>query len=288
MFVPRAGASVPALPDFPALAAQLRADLGRRLLPQASGFPPSERDHVHRVTGRPLPPGVERPGFFGRILTAVGINEDVWAKELARRDAAIKKATLDYQTALANWQILLYRDACATLVREIRSQCDRLANLRREADAVIAGATGRARSAALRTFLETFPIASASIEGIGQVRIAALEGAGIDTAADITSKALEAVPGFGPVLSKRVLAWRKACEAGFTAPATAGAPATSAPALAAIRGKGNSLEVAIRDGLTKLDRMIAAEAARLAGVRADLDRLARDLAQARADRAVMA
>lgn len=288
MFVPRAGASGPALPDFPALATQLYADLRRKLLPQAPGVPPSEHDHTRRVTGRPLPPGVERPGFFGRILSAVGISEDVWAKELGRRDAAIGTAALGYQTALINWQNAQHRDAIATLVREIGSQCDRLANLRREADTVIAGAMGHARSAALRTFLESFPIASASIEGIGQTRIAALEAAGIDTAADVTGKALVAVPGFGPVLSKRVLAWRKAHEAGFAAPATMGAPAASTPALAAIRGKGTSLEVAIQDGLAKLDRMITAEAGRLAAVRADLDRLARDLAQARADRAMMA
>ncbi|WP_043838398.1 helix-hairpin-helix domain-containing protein [Muricoccus aerilatus] len=288
MFAPRGGASVLALPDFLALAAQLRAELGRRLLPQTPGPPPSERDHTSGVIGRPLPPGVERPGFFGRILNVVGISEGVWAKELARRDGAIENAARAYQAALANWLIVLHRDAIATLAREIDSQCDRLANLRREVDDVITGAAGRASSAALRTFLEAFPIASASIEGVGRVRIAALEGAGIDTAADVTSRALGAVPGFGPVLSKRVLAWRKACEAGFKAPAAAGTPAASTPALAAVRAKGKSLEVTISAALAKLDGMITAEAARLAGVRADLNRLARDLAQARADQAMMA
>ncbi|WP_137177547.1 helix-hairpin-helix domain-containing protein [Roseomonas sp. AR75] len=288
MFVPRAGAAVPALPDFPALAAQLRAELGRRLLPRAPGTPPSEGDYARRVTGRPLPPGVERPGFFGRILDLVGISEDSWAKEIARRDAAFQRAQLVYQTALANWRAEVHRDAIATMVREIGSQCDRLANLSREADAAIAGAAGRSRGAALRTFLETFPIASASIEGIGRGRIAALEGAGIDTAADVSSKALATVPGFGPVLSSRVLSWRKACEARFKAPATEGVPVTNTPALAAIRGKATSLEAAIRAGLAKLDHMISAEAARIGGVRADLDRLARDLAQAGADRAMMA
>lgn len=288
MFVPRAGASVPALPDFAALAALLRNELKRRLLPQATGTPPSERDHARGVTGRPPPPGVERPSFFGRILNAVGIGEGSWTKEIAKRDSAIEQARRAYETALADWQTAVHRDRIATVVRDMASDCGRLANLRREADAVVSGAAGRARGAALRTFLETFPIASASIDGIGPARIAALEGAGIDTAADVSSRALEAVPGFGPVLSKRVLAWRKDCEAGFTASATSGRPATNSPALAAVLAKGTSLEAAIRDGLVRLDYMIAAEAARLTGVRADLDRLARDLAQVNADRAIMA
>lgn len=288
MFFPRTGASVPALPDFAALAVKFRTELGLRRVPTPQGAPPSERDYANRVVGSPVPQGVQRLGFFGRILSAVGIREDAWATELARRSDAVEAATLKYQTALANWQIARHRDAITTLVQEVNAQCDRLANLRKEADIVIAEASSRARSAALRTFLENFPIASASIEGVGRVRIADLEGAGIDTAADVTIKALHAVPGFGPVLSQRVLDWRKACEAGFKAPATASAPTPNTPALAAIRSKGSSLEASIHDGLAKIDRMIAAEAARLAGVRGDLDRCALDLAQARADRAMMA
>lgn len=287
MFAPRAGASAVAIPDFRALAATLLADLRRKLLPQIPGAPPSEHDHARRVTGTPLPTGLERPGFFIRILSAIGISEDVWAKELARRNASLEKANEAYHAAWIQWQITRHRDAIAAKVRDVEYQCDRLTNLRRETDTVIAGASGQARTAALRTFLESFPIASASIEGIGRARVSALEAAGIDTAADVTNRALAAVPGFGPVLSKRVLAWRKVHEARFVAPATTGTLTANSPALATIRSKGTSLEVAIRDGLSTLDRLIAAEAARLAGVKADLDRLARDLAQARADRAMM-
>jgi DNA-binding helix-hairpin-helix protein with protein kinase domain len=288
LFVPRPGASTPALPDFLALAALLRAQLKKRPLPPAPATPPSERDHARRVTGKALPPGVVQPGFFGRIITAVGMKENLWAKELARRDAAVENAKAAYATALADWQATRSRNAIATVIGALDTQCDRLANLRREADAALAASAGRARSAALRTFLEAFPIASAAIEGIGRSRIAALEGAGIDTAADVSSRALEAVPGFGRVLRKRVLNWRRACEAQFTAPTPMGASPLVAPALASIRAKGSSLEAAIRAGLTDLDQMIAAEAARLSGVRAELDRLARDLAQVRADRAIMA
>ncbi len=288
MFVPRGGAATPALPDFSKMAAHVRAELGQRVLPKAPGFLPSEGNHARRVTGSPVPPALKRPGILDRVLHAVGIGENVWANELTRRDAVVEKTRLAYQAALANWQTALHRDAIASLIRDIGSRCDRLANLHREADAVTVGAAARARNDTLRTWLEAFPIASASIQGVGTTRIAALEGAGIDTAADVTVKALETVPGFGPVLSKRVLAWRKACEVRFKDPTTAGMPAVSAPALAAIRAKGSSLEAAIRDGIVQLDRMIATETARVSGVEADLDRLARDLAQARADRAIMA
>jgi DNA-binding helix-hairpin-helix protein with protein kinase domain len=287
MFTPRGSVAAPDIPDFGALAARLRGELKRRSVPASPGPAPADRDHAHSVTGAPPPPGLHPPSFFGRLLKAVGIGDDPWGKELARRNTDLRNATLAYDAALTQWKDPLHRDKIANLVRDLHTQCDRLGKLPKEAAGVISGAISQARSASLRAWLETFPVASASIEGIGRGRIAALEGAGIDTAADVTSHTLKSVPGFGPVLSQRLLDWRKACEAGFTAAPTVAMPPSAVTALATVRAKGSSLDAAIRDGLGKLDRMIEDETARLSGVRLQLERLARCLAQARADRARM-
>lgn len=71
------------------------------------------------------------------------------------------------------------------------------------------------RDRQLRSYLEGFDIARASIKGIGHSKLAALASYGIDTAADIRYKDIMNVPGFGEALTKRLLEWRKKYEVRF-------------------------------------------------------------------------
>jgi DNA-binding helix-hairpin-helix protein with protein kinase domain len=64
-------------------------------------------------------------------------------------------------------------------------------------------------------YLERFDIAAADIPHIGDGRKAMLSAYGIDDAADITRKALEAVPGFGHFLIMQLITWRQSLEATF-------------------------------------------------------------------------
>lgn len=67
----------------------------------------------------------------------------------------------------------------------------------------------------LKRYLDTIQISAASIEGIGQGRIATLQSYLIETAGDIDYIRLMSISGFGRVLVSRLLDWRKACEAKF-------------------------------------------------------------------------
>jgi DNA-binding helix-hairpin-helix protein with protein kinase domain len=67
----------------------------------------------------------------------------------------------------------------------------------------------------LRHYLEQFDIAAASIPHIKDGRKAMLSAFGIDNAADVSRKALEAVPGFGQFLIIHLLTWRQSLEATF-------------------------------------------------------------------------
>jgi DNA-binding helix-hairpin-helix protein with protein kinase domain len=70
-------------------------------------------------------------------------------------------------------------------------------------------------AAQLTAFLDRCPLDGAQIKGVGEAKIAVLQSYGIETAADIVDQKVLAVPGFGPVLLKRLKAWRKQQEARF-------------------------------------------------------------------------
>lgn len=67
----------------------------------------------------------------------------------------------------------------------------------------------------LARFLERFDIASADIPQVRDSRKAMLSSYGIDNAADVNVKDLEAVPGFGDFLIRQMMAWRRSLEAKF-------------------------------------------------------------------------
>jgi DNA-binding helix-hairpin-helix protein with protein kinase domain len=67
----------------------------------------------------------------------------------------------------------------------------------------------------LESFLDQFELDDAKIEQIGPGRKQTLESYGIETAADLSWKALERVPGFGPVFQSRLMNWRTSLENRF-------------------------------------------------------------------------
>ena len=64
-------------------------------------------------------------------------------------------------------------------------------------------------------YMDRFKIQNATIDGIGQGRMATLQSYGIETAGDITEYKILSIPGFGPSLTSRLLAWRRWHEQSF-------------------------------------------------------------------------
>jgi len=81
-----------------------------------------------------------------------------------------------------------------------------------------------ARDRQLDEYLQKCFICNARISGIGPVRITTLESYGIETADDITEYQVSQVPGFGPVLTSDLLAWRTVKERQFNFDARRGVP----------------------------------------------------------------
>ncbi|WP_256598326.1 topoisomerase DNA-binding C4 zinc finger domain-containing protein [Nitrosospira sp. Nsp11] len=103
-------------------------------------------------------------------------------------------------------------------------------------------------------FLDRFTIRQAQIPGIGPAKTAMLASFGIETAADVTQQAVLAVPGFGEVMTTKMLAWRGGHENKFRYNATRSASDVQAENALKSRyaAKKRELQLKIRSGLAGL------------------------------------
>ena len=111
------------------------------------------------------------------------------------------------------------------------------------------------REARQRTaYLDRFSIRHANISGIGPAKTATLISFGIETAADVNRSAVLNVPGFGKVMTSKLLDWRRKHEARFRYDPTPNAQDVANER--AFRGRFAAekakLESAIRNGLGTL------------------------------------
>ncbi len=67
----------------------------------------------------------------------------------------------------------------------------------------------------LQAYLDRFSIRSANISGIGPAKTATLISFGIETAADVNQSTVLRVPGFGDVMTSKLVAWRRGHESRF-------------------------------------------------------------------------
>lgn len=103
-------------------------------------------------------------------------------------------------------------------------------------------------------FLDRFSVRNANISGIGPAKTATLISFGIETAADLNRSAVLRVPGFGVVMTNKLMAWRRKHEARFRYDRTPNAQDVADEK--ALRSKFVSqkanLEATIRKGLNTL------------------------------------
>lgn len=126
-----------------------------------------------------------------------------------------------------------------------------------------------------QVYLDGFSIRGANISGIGPAKTATLISFGIETAADVNQSAVLRVPGFGDVMTGKLVAWRREHESRFRYDQTPNAQDVTDER--ALRGRfaleKAKLESTIRNGLGTLRN-----------AKSSLDALP---AKARSDRALM-
>lgn len=137
-------------------------------------------------------------------------------------------------------------------------------------------------------FLEKYFIDGGRIKGIGLALKAVLLSYGIETAADITRKALEEVPGFGAARTSELLKWRTSIERQFRFDSTQGVDPRDIAALdQRYAVKRQELERSLRAGPQELQMLRRMAIQRRDSLIPELQRVGVGLAKAEADAALV-
>jgi DNA-binding helix-hairpin-helix protein with protein kinase domain len=153
-------------------------------------------------------------GMGWGVLLLIPAGVLLFGRESGQNDILQRKSQADrqWQEALTNWE----RHAGPGAFEEKRSDLARTAalyrvlpNAERE---MLAALDQKKRELQLRKHLESYKIARASIDNIGDGRKLTLRSFGIETAWDITRQAVLVVPGFGPALTSKLTDWRQSVE----------------------------------------------------------------------------
>jgi DNA-binding helix-hairpin-helix protein with protein kinase domain len=143
-------------------------------------------------------------------------------------------------------------------------------------------ATAEARQK--RQFLERHFIDGVTISGVGPAKKAALRSFGIETAADVTWNKVISVKGFGEVLTRAVVDWRKACERRFVFnPNLAVTEADKNAVRSKIATRKRTLEITLNAGAAELQRLRQDMITKANTFSPRLQAASKQLAQAQAD-----
>ncbi len=141
-----------------------------------------------------------------------------------------------------------------------------------------------AESRQKQRFLERCFIDSANIPGVGLAKKSALRSFGIETAADVTRYKVQAVRGFGEVLARAVVDWRKSCERRFVFnPHNAVSEADRNAVRAQIAARKRVIESSLITGISDLQRLRQEAAIKFNALYPQMEAAAKKLAQAQAD-----
>ena len=142
----------------------------------------------------------------------------------------------------------------------------------------------QSRDRQLYRYLDSFRIDRANINGIGPSRKANLQSFGIETAADVTERAVLDVPGFGPSYTRKLLYWRRAIESRFVFnPAKGIDPADIQALERELTGIRLALEQVLNNGPSLLRQISNHVKATREVIRPALEDSIQKLAQAEAD-----
>ena len=215
------------------------------------------------------------------------LGESERSAERHQREAALKEAMS--ATAEAETDARL-----ASGVDEFTARRQRLMGLRNDYLSLasieqreIAALQSTAQSRQLRKFLEAIFIDDADISGVGPAKKAALRSFGIETAADVEWNRVNAVKGFGNVLTLAVVQWRQHCERRFRFdPQRAVAQADIDAVKAKCAHRRKQVEVELAKGPNDLRIIQQQGQTKASAIQAKLATVATRLAQARADMTV--
>lgn len=238
------------------------------------------------VTPSPLPPGIKQEGnitFLRIIIVGVALwlfavipgawffvlggawwawatvgdmGGDERKAERTKRQAARDAAQKAYDQIVARVRQEISPEVFSKKKQELARLRDEYQHLPEREKTEIANLHATAEARQRHQFLERHFIDAVSISGVGPAKKAALRSFGIETAADVTWNKVIAVKGFGEVLTRAVVDWRKACERRFVFnPHLAVTEADKNTVRAQIATRKRTLEITLNAGAAELQRV---------------------------------
>lgn len=266
------------------------------------------------VKPTPLPPGVTQNGMiaFWRIVivgVAFGLFAIIpaawflilggvwlaWAAvgdlggterkaERTKRQAAHDAAQQEYDQIVDQIRRNISPEAFANKKQKLAQLRNEYRQLPEREKSEIANLYATAEARQKHQFLERHFIDDATISGVGLAKKASLRSFGIETAADVTWAKVIAVRGFGEVLTRAVVDWRKACERRFVFnPRVAITEADKNTVRARLASRKRALESALSTGAAELQQVRQTMIGKANMLNPKLQVASQKLAQARAD-----
>jgi DNA-binding helix-hairpin-helix protein with protein kinase domain len=221
----------------------------------------------------------------GLVIAAVKLQSPT---ELNNRKSAVDAAQRTFDGTLAEYDRIRTSQRQADALRDlssIKAQLDGVPQvLAREMSKLRESLVARARHA----FLDRHLIRSAKIPGIGEQRKQTLASFGVETAADVTRSAVEAIPGFGQGLARNLTDWRADIEKRFVPPTNLNPTQQDINMVhAQVASMRTKLMQQLRDGATQLQAAKHEMTLRQNNAKGVLEAAHHALEQARADLTVM-
>lgn len=269
---------------------------------------------VIAVKRTPLPPGIQRQGMiaFWRVVivgvalwlfaaiprlwflvlggawwawAVVGdLGRDERNVERTKRQMAREAAQQGYDQIVSQIRREVSPEAFAKKKQNLAQLRDEYQNLPEREKAEIANLHSTAEARQKSQFLERHFLDVAAISGVGPAKKAALRSFGIETAADVTWNKVISVKGFGEVLTRAVVDWRKACERRFVFnPNRAVTEADKNAVRAKIATRKRALEITLNAGAAELQRLRQDMIGKVNVLSPALQAASHRLAQAQAD-----
>jgi DNA-binding helix-hairpin-helix protein with protein kinase domain len=238
------------------------------------------------VKPTPLPPGITKDGtiHFWRVvivgialwlLTVIpgawffvlggawwawagvgNLGGDERKAEQTKRQTANDAAQQVYDQIVARIRQEISPEAFAQKKQGLARLRDEYQQLPEREKAELANLHATAEARQKRKFLECHFIDGVTIAGVGPAKKAALRSFGIETAADVTWNKVISVKGFGEVLTRAVVDWRKACERRFVFnPNLAVTEADKNAVRSKIATRKRTLEITLNAGAAELQRL---------------------------------
>lgn len=195
-----------------------------------------------------------------------------------------------------NTALKLWNNTVESIKREadphhFHQKRDALAKLKTEFDSLAAREQNDIRALSQnmerrqrQRYLEAFFIDRANLSGIGPAKRAALSSFGIETAADVEWNRVRRIKGFGEVLTRTLVDWRKGLERGFKFNPTQAVTQNDINNVRRnIQNRAQEIEEQLRKGLAELQQFQARQENAVRHHMPIVKNAAQQLAQAEAD-----